>query len=407
VNIEPNSELATLLREYRRAVQYFLDLCLNDGVLSLKGLNTHRREVLAKCRISGYTSVLAMRDALAIYRAWRRRRGKKRPPILRNAYMKLALPYNAKLEGDRLRITVERGVYIWLKLRIGKWQSELLSSFELGEILVKEDYVVFTVKRKYQPFLAEGVLALDVNERSINGVMVKEGKVKFYEWRLDEVYRILCNTFERVRDFQRRHPNNHALWRKVFKKWFRNRNRRVDWRLHNITKQIVGLARRNKVAIILENLKGLKIGVNRRVLKRNKVNSKVQPHRTKPRRILGRLNRFMFRRIQFMIDYKGKWGDVPIYYVDPRGTSRVCPRCGYMGGRPEWHTFRCPQCGLEMNAHYVAGLNMIRKLEDEGLLVRAGSAPHESMTLRGGRQVTRKLPEPGEVTLISLVPLYN
>ncbi|KPV63122.1 MAG: hypothetical protein AOA65_1434 [Candidatus Bathyarchaeota archaeon BA1] len=56
--------------------------------------------------------------------------------------------------------------------------------------------------------------------------------------------------------------------------------------------------------VILENLKNIKKGINRRKPKKNKYNGKIQLHRIKPKSLLGRLNRACFHKTQFMIGNK-------------------------------------------------------------------------------------------------------
>jgi putative transposase len=48
-------------------------------------------------------------------------------------------------------------------------------------------------------------------------------------------------------------------------------------------------------------------------------------------------------------------------FVDPRNTSRECPRCGYVVETQEGHVFECPRCGLKMNRHKVASINIRRR----------------------------------------------
>jgi putative transposase len=48
-------------------------------------------------------------------------------------------------------------------------------------------------------------------------------------------------------------------------------------------------------------------------------------------------------------------------YVDPRNTSRECPRCRYVVETQEGHVFECPRCGLKMGRHKVASINIRRR----------------------------------------------
>jgi transposase len=52
-------------------------------------------------------------------------------------------------------------------------------------------------------------------------------------------------------------------------------------------------------------------------------------------------------------------------YVDPRNTSRECPRCGYVVETQEGHNFECPRCVLKMNRHKVASINIRKKYLEE------------------------------------------
>jgi len=381
IEYEPNEEAVELMKQYSRAVQDFLSIAVERNITSLAKMNDYRQKVRDKHNLSGATAVLAMKDALAIYKAWRRKKGKKSRPVVKHLFMKAMHSYNAKLMDDnRLRITRKQGDYIYLKLKIGKFQREYLNKVRNGElslgiIVITPEYCVFPVKREVELFKPEGLLALDLNEKSIEGLVIKDGKVEFYSWDLKDVFECAVNCFERFRRFQTRYPNRFRLHRKIAARWFARRNRRIEWILHNVTRQIVELAEREKLLIVMEDLKGIKYGVNRRELKINKYNGKLQWHRKLPRKLLGRLNRWMVRKIQFMIQYKSDWSSVPTSYVNPKDTSKLCPRCGSrLEVSPDWHSLVCPSCSLQGNRHRIACINIAKRAlenEDEALRFRA------------------------------------
>jgi putative transposase len=373
IDYEPNDEIVELIKQYAKAVQDFLNIAVEKGITSLGRINGYRQKVREKYGLGGATSVLAMKDALAIYKAWRRRKGRKSKPIVKRKFMKVMNGYNAKLMSDnRLRVTKQRGDYIYLKLKVGKYQQVYLDmvrsgKLSLGIIVVTPKYCVFPVKKEIEPYTPEGVLAVDINEKSIEGLVIKEGEVQFCSWDLRDVFEASVNCFERFRAFQRRYLNRHRLHKKVAQKWFSKRNKRIEWRLHNIINEIIGLAEKEKFKIIMEDLKHIKKGINRRELRVNKHNGKLQRHRKLSRALLGRLNRWMVRKIQSMAEYKANWRAVPISYVNPAGTSSRCPRCGSaLVGCSDWHLVRCPNCQIEENRHLVACLN-IALTEDESM----------------------------------------
>ena len=381
IEYEPNDDAVKLLKRYTAMVQEFLDIAYENNITSIGKLNKYRKEVVKKHGLAGMNSVLAMKDALAIYKAWRRRKGRKAKPVVKHIFMKAMHGYNAKLMDDnKLRITVTRGDYIYLKLKVGKYQREYLEKvrngkLSLGIIVVTPEYCVFPVKKEVELFKPEGILALDLNEKSTEGLVIRGDKIEFYTWDLKDVFECAVNCFERFRRFQSRYPNRFRLHRKIAAKWFGKRNRRIKWMLHNVTKEIVEFAERKKLLIVMEDLKGIKYGINRRELRVNKHNGKLQWHRKLPRKLLGRLNRWMVRKIQFMLQYKSDWIAVPTAYVNPKGTSSKCPKCGSkLEQSPDWHSMMCPSCNLAGNRHKIACINIAKRaLENEDEALRFGA----------------------------------
>ncbi|MEM1511491.1 MAG: zinc ribbon domain-containing protein [Candidatus Jordarchaeales archaeon] len=70
-----------------------------------------------------------------------------------------------------------------------------------------------------------------------------------------------------------------------------------------------------------------------------------------------------------MLEYKLKWNDLPVKYVNPANSSKTCPLCsGSMasyGGR----ITKCEECGLIMDRDVVAVLNL--QMRGEGFTQRA------------------------------------
>jgi IS605 OrfB family transposase len=129
---------------------------------------------------------------------------------------------------------------------------------------------------------------------------------------------------------------------------------------------IISYAKENKLVIVHEDLKNIKKGINKRVMKKNKYNGKMLPHRKLSRKILGRLNRTVFRKTQYMLNYKAEWENVPYTFVSAVNNSKTCPICGGTNKSAEWHKFEC-QCGNKANRHVNACINIAKKYEDERL----------------------------------------
>jgi putative transposase len=59
-----------------------------------------------------------------------------------------------------------------------------------------------------------------------------------------------------------------------------------------------------------------------------------------------------------MLEYKLKWLELPVKYVNPRDTSKTCPLCsGYLVAY-EGRLMKCEKCSLIMDRDIVAVLNL-------------------------------------------------
>ena len=63
-----------------------------------------------------------------------------------------------------------------------------------------------------------------------------------------------------------------------------------------------------------------------------------------------------------MLSYKLKWRGGKLIKVDPRNTSRTCPRCGFVSAenRKSQASFVCVSCGYSSNADEVGAINILR-----------------------------------------------
>jgi IS605 OrfB family transposase len=111
---------------------------------------------------------------------------------------------------------------------------------------------------------------------------------------------------------------------------------------HCMSKRIVSLAERSRLAIALEDLKGIRTRV-----KANKAQRK-------------RLHNWGFGQLRAFIAYKAKRGGVLVVTVDPRNTSRKCPACGCIDkhNRQTQSKFRCVECGHSNHADHNAAGNI-------------------------------------------------
>ncbi|HEY5271343.1 MAG TPA: transposase [Anaerolineales bacterium] len=116
---------------------------------------------------------------------------------------------------------------------------------------------------------------------------------------------------------------------------------------HRISKQIVAKAKDTMRAIALEDLKGIRTRV------------------TVPRRQRALLHSWAFSQLRTFIEYKARRVGLPVILVDPRNTSRTCPRCGCVNraNRPSQSVFSCVVCGFSGFADHIAAVNISRRAD--------------------------------------------
>ncbi len=113
-------------------------------------------------------------------------------------------------------------------------------------------------------------------------------------------------------------------------------------RNHFISKAIVATAQRLSFSIALEDLSGIRKGIKAR----------------KPQR--ARMANWGFYQLKHFIKYKAQRLGIPVVEVDPRNTSRTCPKCAFVAkaNRPTRDRFCCKQCGFSGPADLVASQNI-------------------------------------------------
>lgn len=110
---------------------------------------------------------------------------------------------------------------------------------------------------------------------------------------------------------------------------------------HVISKRLVEKAQYTHRAIALEDLKGIREAKVRRKQRARHAN-------------------WSFYQLRQCIGYKAERAGVPVVFVNPKNTSRTCPKCGHIdkANRVSQSLFSCNQCGFSANADYVAALNI-------------------------------------------------
>ncbi len=219
----------------------------------------------------------------------------------------------------------------------GERQRALLHA-QRGETdlaLVNDEWYLFAVceVETPEPIDVEGVLGIDMGVTNIavdsDGEIHSGRAIKHIRYR----HRSLRNRLQRKR--------THGTRRRL-KKLAGQEYRFATWVNHNLSKQIVAKAEGTKRAIALEDLTHIRTRVTARRSQRATLHS------------------WSFAQRRAFIVYKAALAGVPVYAVDPRNTSRTCPKCGCIAkeNRKTQASFVCTRCGLAGHADVIAAGNI-------------------------------------------------
>ena len=168
--------------------------------------------------------------------------------------------------------------------------------------------IYLTFVKEIKKFKPRGYLPVDVNENNIT--MLVDGVAFLFETDME---RIILGYYYRKKRIQERYDKLYGvksrIKRKVLRK-LKERKKKLDikWKIANT---IVKTAYEKQYAIVLEKL-------SKRV-----ANNMIK--RIKDKQLRHRIFQASFRGIQRAIEEKARGHGVPVIYVNPRNTSKLCP----------------------------------------------------------------------------------
>jgi len=375
-----DTNIGELSDDFQEMLQFCIDRALELGITSYTRL---RKAVYGEWKQRWYPKYhthychSACKIATAILKNFRKRKRKgltkKEKPEVRKGFIKLE-EMLFKFEGDKIRIVTSPRHYIVLELIIGGYQAEFIKAWkqgnlDVGEIIIKQDYVIVPFKRKISPKNVDTIMTIDVNEKNLtysifdtNGNILKTVRFDIYK-----VKRIHENFSKKREKIQKKLAKKPLKMRKILRKYSKREKRRVEDYLHKVSMIIVSKAKKYRSKIVMENLKHIRELINR-----------------KNKKIKRRLNRWNFRKLQFFIEYKAMWNGLVIKYVNPKGTSSLCPICGRkLKKSPNGQRLlKCVMCNLEFDRDVIATYNLYKKCQNVGSLCSPRTLPDEVLLIR-------------------------
>jgi len=275
---------------------------------------------------------------------------------LKRAKVKVIFKSNGKWFTLRLK---HRKEYI-SKFQKYRWK-EVYVSYRDGKFYVS---VVFEVE--YKPYFPLGVIGLDINLRKL--VYYDGRKVRRVNTPFVKALSLRAKAEEIQRKYPKRWRHNKRILERIRSLHRKAKNIVID-SSRKLAKTLVLFALKKKYAITLEELAGL-IEELRSMNKQNRWKTLHLDYRTLQNAIITKA-----------IEY-----NVPIYFIDPKGTSKLCYRCGaeliYEG-----RLGICPKCGFIVDRDKNASLNIYKRMwESLGSLLKAPAVKDEARR-SGGRRM--------------------
>jgi len=358
----------SLFSTYREVLGQLLDYAWANGITSFKRLKAEKYHELRVRHPSlpSHFIYTACQMACSIYKSFRklRKRGlvKAEKPLFKKRVIMLDDHlFNIDLESWEASIAVENG-RAKLKLLHGTYH-EKFKEMKIGQAwLVKtEDGFYLKVVFSKTVELAESngrAIAVDINENNVAfGSTERVKNIGTGERAIRTAY------FLKRRRLQLKPRLNEKT---LMAKYKGRERRRVEDIYHKLANQIVDEAKGLKASTIL--LEGL-ANIRRRIRRSKAIN--------------GRLNRWSFRKLQEIIEYKAKLAGLNVTYVDAKGTSSLCPICGGKLSPNGYRRLKCSRCGLEEDRDIIAVKNLLRRYQMD---VGASPVhPESPPMIRGGK----------------------
>jgi len=200
-----------------------------------------------------------------------------------------------------------------------------------------------TFKKSVEVYRPRGFVAVDVNENHI--AVLADGKAHLFETNFRAVVLSYYYRRKRVQEkYDKLYGVNCRVERRALGK-LKERKRKSDlrWKLANI---IVGVAKERQYAVVLERL--------------GKDPGKEMINHINDGQLRHRIYQASFKGVQKAIEEKAEERGVPVIYVNPKNTSRMCPVHNtiiiYSNGS---RIGRCSKCGEPWHRDVVACYNLL------------------------------------------------
>ena len=209
--------------------------------------------------VNGAHAQTAMGVALSLAKGHRRRlrKGKKsKVPYVFKPFLRADdVTFHITPETGLIRLSLRNGEWARFDVKLSQYHLEFMKQGRIKQLVLNGTRAVLIVEKEVpERYAPTSLLALDTNERSLDGVsLTSEGAVPV-SVPYPDVSMVQHRHFVRRRNLNKKKSNDRRVWRKLASKEGRRERNRVSQRLHLISKGLVELAVHEQAAIVLEDL---------------------------------------------------------------------------------------------------------------------------------------------------------
>ena len=366
-------EAKFLLEDFRLAVNNAIRAGLQARVTSRNALSKLAYKDFRKEHPNMYAQhlVSAFEVAGSVLKNCRRRLRRNcasRVPYVHRLMMK-AENQAYKLDRERgvVDLPIRAGCHVKLELQVSDYHRRYLDdpSLTLGSLTLLPDRVTIAFRKEApRPYVPESALSLDTNERSLDGVFVKNDEARAVKAVFPDIAVIQQRHHDRRKRLQKKKAHDRRTSKRLCRREGAREHHRIEYRLHQVANAVISFAEDRRAAVVLEDLRGIRPKWNKELNRR--------------------LSLWPRRKLHQIIEYKARWRGIPVVKVDPRNSSRTCPICGRTRDSRMGAEFEC-ECGWRLDRHINASLNLLQTAISKGmaggLRFNPGAFQHDAMMI--------------------------
>jgi IS605 OrfB family transposase len=321
------------MQDFRLMVNRSVRFALENDVTAKGSLVKFAQTLAKEYHVNFHHARTATEVSLSLGKGHRRclRKGRRcRVPYVYKPFLRADdLTFHLSTESGHVRLSMRAGEWSGFDVKLSSYHLDALASGKVKHLVLNEKKAILVIEKQApEAYVPASVIALDTNERSLDGVSLSASEGTPISIPFPEVYVIQHRHFVRRRKMARKKRRDQRVGRRLLSKESKRERDRVCQRLHLVSKGLVKAAEQAQAAIVLEDLCLPKGGGRGPRMRR-------------------RLSSWPQRELHHQIEYKAEERGVPVIKVDPPYTSKTCPRCGEIKERRSrvGRVFVCDKCG--------------------------------------------------------------